>query len=76
MLFVPGPLGTLEIALIALILVVIVLAKTAYWIYTDAKQRDSPHAVVWGLGAFFGGILVWALYFIVRDKNKPTNNES
>jgi hypothetical protein len=73
MLFVPGPLGTLEVGLLLLILVVIVLSKTAYWIYTDAKQRNSHHAVAWGLGAFFGGILVWTLYFHREGK---TNQRS
>ncbi|WP_256403425.1 hypothetical protein [Halorubrum salinum] len=37
-------------------------------IYRDAKRRDSGHAIAWTVGAFFGGLIVWVLYFVVRDE--------
>ncbi|MFC6613697.1 hypothetical protein ACFQAS_01770 [Halopenitus salinus] len=37
-------------------------------IYRDAKERNSSHTLAWALGAFFGGIIVWILYFVVRDE--------
>ena len=56
-----GPVG-LELLIILLPLVVSVL------VFRDANARNSSHALVWALGAFFGSLVVWILYYIVRDE--------
>ncbi|GAB3325684.1 hypothetical protein EI982_10745 [Haloplanus rallus] len=40
-------------------------------IYRDAKGRNSRHALAWALGAFFGSLVVWVLYYVVRDEVGP-----
>ncbi|GAB6860406.1 hypothetical protein ACFR97_09305 [Haloplanus litoreus] len=40
----------------------------AFLIYRDAKGRDSRHALAWAVGAFFGSLVVWILYYVVRDE--------
>ncbi|WP_248897088.1 hypothetical protein [Haloplanus halobius] len=40
----------------------------SFLVYRDAKRRHSSHALAWGVGAFFGSIVVWLLYFVVRDE--------
>ncbi|MFC6770800.1 hypothetical protein [Halorubrum pallidum] len=50
-------------ALLALVAVVV-----SALIYRDAKRRNSGHAIAWTLCAFFGGLIVWILYFVVRDE--------
>jgi threonine/homoserine/homoserine lactone efflux protein len=37
-------------------------------IYRDADRRGSRHALAWALGAFFGSLVVWLLYYVVRDE--------
>ena len=37
-------------------------------IYRDADRRGSGHALAWALGAFFGSLVVWLLYYVVRDE--------
>jgi threonine/homoserine/homoserine lactone efflux protein len=64
---VPGAIELL-IVLLVLFLSVIVPLAVSYYIYRDAKRRDSRHALAWGVGAFFGSIVVWILYFVVRDE--------
>jgi threonine/homoserine/homoserine lactone efflux protein len=43
------------------------LAVSVY-IYRDANRRGSRHALAWAIGAFLGGIIVWLVYFVVRDE--------
>lgn len=44
----------------------------SFFIYRDAKSRGSRHALAWGLGAFFGSLVVWILYLVVRDELGPS----
>ena len=37
-------------------------------IYRDANRRNSSHTIAWTIGAFVGGLVVWILYFFVRDE--------
>jgi threonine/homoserine/homoserine lactone efflux protein len=37
-------------------------------VYRDAKRRGSRHALAWAVGAFFGSLVVWILYYVVRDE--------
>jgi hypothetical protein len=37
-------------------------------IYRDANRRGSGHALAWAIGAFFGSLVVWLLYYVVRDE--------
>lgn len=37
-------------------------------VYRDAEGRQSDHALAWGLGSFFGGLVVCILYLVVRDE--------
>lgn len=64
---VPGGPELLIILFITLLSLVIPLA-VAVLVYRDASGRGSGHALAWGLGAFFGGLVVWILYFFVRDE--------
>lgn len=43
----------------------------AFLTYRDADRRNSSHALAWAAGAFFGGVVVWVLYFVVRDEVGP-----
>ncbi|GGM64652.1 putative membrane protein YhdT [Halarchaeum rubridurum] len=54
-------------SLLPLLLLVVQLA-IAYLVYRDAKRRHSRHALAWALGAFFGNLVVWVLYYVVRDE--------
>ncbi|WP_435067467.1 hypothetical protein [Haloplanus sp. C73] len=40
-------------------------------IYRDAADRGSGHALAWAVGAFFGSVVVWILYYVVRDEVGP-----
>jgi len=37
-------------------------------VYRDATDRDSHHALAWAVASFFGSIVVWLLYWVVRDE--------
>lgn len=37
----------------------------AVWVFTDAKDHSRDSAPLWGLIAFFGGILGVLLYLVV-----------
>lgn len=54
-------LGTLLVSVIVPLVVSVL-------IYRDAKNRGSRHALAWGVGAFFGSLVVWILYWVVRDE--------
>jgi threonine/homoserine/homoserine lactone efflux protein len=64
---VPGGIEILVILLVLLVLLVVPLV-VSFLVYRDAKRRGSGHAVAWGAGAFFGGFVVWILYYVVRDE--------
>ena len=63
---VPG--GPELFILFSLLFSVIIPLVVTYYIYRDAKDRGSQHALAWGVGSFFGSIVVWILYFVVRDE--------
>lgn len=56
------------ITLFVFALSVVVPLVVAFLIYRDAKGRGSRHALAWALGAFFGSLVVWILYYVVRDE--------
>jgi len=64
-----GPIGPelFIVFLIAGIFSVLPLVVSVF-VYRDAKGRNSSHALAWALGAFFGSLVVWILYYIVRDE--------
>lgn len=58
----------LELLLTVAIAVLQVVVVMVIVIYRDAKDRNSNHALAWAVSAFFGGLVVWILYFVVRDE--------
>ena len=42
----------------------------AYWVYTDAKKRESSHPILWSLGVLLLLIVFLPLYLIFRPKKK------
>jgi len=62
--------GGIEILIILLIFVLSlgIPLVVSVLIYRDASGRGSQHALAWALGAFFGSLVVWVLYFFVRDE--------
>lgn len=66
----------LLILLFIFVLALVVPAVVAVFIYRDATARDSDHALAWGAAALFSGfaggivagIVVWVLYYVVRDE--------
>jgi hypothetical protein len=72
---VPGGPELLIVLFIGTLLLLVPLAVSVF-IYKDASGRNSDHALAWALGSFltaflgglFGGIVVWILYFVVRDE--------
>jgi len=58
----------LLIMLFVLLLSFVVPIVVAFLIYRDAKGRGSRHALAWAVGAFFGSLVVWILYYVVRDE--------
>lgn len=65
----PVPGGPeLVIILFILFASLVIPLAVAVLVYRDASGRGSSHALAWGLGAFFGGLVVWILYFFVRDE--------
>jgi threonine/homoserine/homoserine lactone efflux protein len=65
-----GPELLVILFVLAVLLVVGALVPLAvsYLIYRDATDRGSRHALAWGVGAFFGSLVVWVLYYVVRDE--------
>ncbi|WP_276271631.1 hypothetical protein [Haloarcula litorea] len=68
---VPGGIEIL-VLLIVMFLSVVVPLIAAVLIYRDADRRDSGHALAWAAGAFFGSVVVWILYLVVRDEVGPS----
>jgi len=66
----------LLVLLFIFVLVLLVPAVAAVFIYRDANARDSDHALAWGAaallsgfaGGIFAGLVVWVLYYVVRDE--------
>lgn len=67
---VPGGPELLIVLLITVLQIIPALAVSVV-IYLDAKERNSNHALAWAAGAFFGFVVVWILYFVVRDEVGP-----
>jgi uncharacterized BrkB/YihY/UPF0761 family membrane protein len=64
---VPGGIEILVLLFVLSFSVVVPLA-ISFLIYRDAQGRDSRHAFAWAVGAFFGSLVVWVLYYVVRDE--------
>jgi uncharacterized BrkB/YihY/UPF0761 family membrane protein len=64
---VPGA-PELVVVFLTLLLSVVVPLAVSVLIYRDAKRRNSGHALAWAVGAFFGSLVVWILYYVVRDE--------
>ena len=62
------PLAAIGAGSILPLLLLLVQVAVAYLVYRDAKRRHSRHALAWALGAFFGALVVWILYYVVRDE--------
>jgi len=75
---IPGGVELVVILLISVIVLLIPLVVSVF-IYRDASERNSEHALAWGagafltaiLGGFLGGVVVWVRYFVVRDEVGP-----
>ncbi|MFB6108222.1 MAG: hypothetical protein ABEJ82_05185 [Haloplanus sp.] len=67
---VPGGPELLVVLLVLLLSFGVPLVVSIF-VYRDAKGRNSRHALAWGVGAFFGSLVVWILYFVVRDEVGP-----
>lgn len=67
---VPGGIELLVVLFVFGLLTVVPLA-VSYLVYRDARRRGSRHALAWTVGAFFGGLVVWILYYVVRDEVGP-----
>ena len=63
----PGAPELLIVLFISLLSVAVPLVVSVL-IYRDAERRSSSHALAWALGAFFGNLVVWLLYYVVRDE--------
>ena len=65
-----GVPGGIEILIILLVfgLLLVVPVAVSVLVYRDANRRNSRHAVAWAVGAFLGGLVVWVLYYVVRDE--------
>jgi hypothetical protein len=48
-----------------------IAAAIAYWIYTDAKKRGNPNAVIWAIVGFFLGLIGLLLYVLI-GRNQGT----
>jgi len=67
----PGGLELL-IVLFTLVFSLVVPLVVSALIYRDAAGRNSRHALAWAVGAFFGSLVVWVLYYVVRDEVGPS----
>ena len=43
-----------------------ILVAVAYWVYTDARERGSRYAALWGLATLVFAILVVIPYMYLR----------
>lgn len=65
-----------ELLLVLALAAIQVVVAMAIVIYRDAKDRNSRHALAWGSAAFFGGLAVWVLYFVVREELGPDTSSA
>ncbi|MFB6170009.1 MAG: hypothetical protein ABEJ06_02575 [Haloarculaceae archaeon] len=66
----PGGIEVL-IVLFVLSLSVLLPLVVSVLVYRDARARDSRHALAWSVASFFGNLVVWLLYLVVRDEVGP-----
>jgi len=45
----------------------------ARWVYKDAQKRGLESPMLWGVLAFFGGIIGVIIYVVMRNNLKPTS---
>jgi threonine/homoserine/homoserine lactone efflux protein len=64
---VPGGIELLIVFVITLLSLLVPLVVSVL-IYRDATRRSSRHALAWAVGAFLGSLVVWVLYYVVRDE--------
>lgn len=64
---IPGGIELL-IVLFLSVLTLIVPLVVSVLIYRDATGRGSRHALAWAVAAFLGSLVVWVLYYVVRDE--------
>ncbi|OYR41305.1 hypothetical protein DJ82_05895 [Halorubrum sp. Ib24] len=71
-----GVAGGPELLVAALLLGILVVPAllVSLLVYLDATDRNSRHAIAWTLAALFGGVVVWVLYFAVRDEVGPSGS--
>ena len=43
----------------------------AYWVYTDAKKRGNPNALIWGILTFVSTLIGLVLYLVI-GRNQGT----
>ncbi len=53
----------------------LILAGICYWVYKDAKERGSEHALLWAIGVFLLLIVVLPMYFLMRPPKKAPEEE-
>jgi hypothetical protein len=58
------PIRSFRLTLLSLLVPLVV----SVLIYRDATRRSSRHALAWAVGAFLGSLVVWVLYYVVRDE--------
>ncbi|WP_050032866.1 hypothetical protein [Halorubrum halophilum] len=64
---VPGGVELFIVLFLATV-VAVPLVLASLIIYLDAVDRNSRHVLAWTVAALLGGVVVWALYFVVRDE--------
>ena len=61
----------LVVILLVYVTIFIVWLAVAYWVYKDAKKRGLKNAALWGVVAFFGGLIGILIYLVLRNNMKP-----
>jgi len=64
---VPGGMEPFAALLLATVVAVPVVCA-ALIVYLDAVDWNSSHALARTVAALLGGVVVWVLYFVVRDE--------
>jgi hypothetical protein len=54
------------------LIVLAIYVAIAYWIYTDAKKRGNPNAVIWAIVGFVLGLIGLLLYVLI-GRNQGTS---
>ena len=50
-----------------------ILFVISAWVYSDAKNRNSEHPILWAIGCLFLLIVFLPLYLIMRPPKVPIN---